>query len=65
MTERKQNRAIRESRLLASEPEKVYAELEEYGRIVKEGHGFGSDSELEMSLLARNDRLIDLALAQF
>lgn len=53
---------INEAKLLASAPETVAAWLEKSGKV-----SFWSkdaDAELELNLLARNDRLIDLSLAQ-
>ena len=56
-----------EERLKIMSPEAVLNELEEYNCYLKErGLGWlGGDSDLEKTLLARNDRLIDLGLAQF
>ena len=57
-----QEKRTREARLLASSPEVVYRELKIYGEDV-DSDILAVDEELEKSLLAREDPLIDLALA--
>lgn len=53
---------INEARLLASAPETVAAWLAKPGRVSR--WTGDADDELELKLLARNDRLIDLALSE-
>jgi len=56
---------ITEARLLIADPETVYRELQEYGTYVNgPGLVFG-DEELENTLFQRNDRLVNLGLAQY
>src|ERR1700719_3698821 len=57
-----QERRLREARLLVSRPEEVFKELRSYGAQAK-ANLYGSDEELEKSLLERGDPLIDLGLA--
>src|ERR1700730_13452136 len=57
----KDERRIREARLLVSRPEEVFKELRSYGAQAKANH-YG-DEQLEKSLLERGDPLIDLGLA--
>ncbi|HDR9078203.1 TPA: hypothetical protein QDA98_000753 [Burkholderia vietnamiensis] len=45
-------------------PDAVYREMDNYGRYLMAGHHWNYDEELERSLLRREDRLIDLALAK-
>jgi|SRR5579862_88257 len=55
---------IREARLLVAQPEVVFDELKIYAeQITKGGSTSHGDDELEKSLAARNDPLIDLGLA--
>ena len=54
---------IREACLIVASPEHVLAELEKYS--VEYISIFGGDSDLEQSLLARNDPLIDIGLARY
>lgn len=56
---------IQEARLIFARPEEVTSELERYFLEVKEGVGNNCDEELERSLLARGDPLINLALARY
>lgn len=63
MTESVENR-IREARLIVAKPEQVFAELSKYGEESKESL-FSGDEELERSLAARADPLIDLGLARY
>jgi hypothetical protein len=51
-------------KLLLMTPDNVYKELKQYGEFLK-GTYFCYNEELEKSLLDRNDKLINLALAQF
>ena len=55
-------RRIQEARLIVSRPEQVFDELQKYGEQTKDEF-LGGDKSLEASMLARNDPLIDLALA--
>jgi hypothetical protein len=55
---------IREARLLVSPPEIVFEELKKYGEKAVDDFGIG-DKELEKNLLARDEHLINLALAQY
>lgn len=55
---------IREARLLVSPPEIVFEELTSYGEKAVDDFGTG-DKELEKNLLARDEHLINLALAQY
>jgi hypothetical protein len=57
-----QERRLREARLLVSRPEEVFKELRSYGAQAK-ANLYGSDEQLEKSLLERGDPLIDLGLA--
>ncbi|WP_153075000.1 hypothetical protein [Paraburkholderia bonniea] len=45
-------------------PDVVYRELDNYGQYLATGNHWNYDEELELSLLEREDRLIDLALAK-
>jgi len=54
---------IREACLIVASPEHVLAELEKYS--VEYNAIFNSDSDLEQSLLARSDPLIDIGLARY
>ena len=55
---------IREARLIVARPEQVLVELEKYGDELKKSV-FGGDEDLEKSLLARGEPLIDLGLARY
>lgn len=55
---------IREARLIVARPEQVLVELEKYGDEFKKSV-FDGDENLEKSLLARGDPLIDLGLARY
>lgn len=55
---------IREARLIFARPEQVLAELEKYGDALK-SRVYSGDEDLERSLLARNEPLIDLGLARY
>lgn len=55
---------IREARLIVARPEQVLAELEKYGDALK-SRVYSGDKDLERSLLARNEPLIDLELARY
>ncbi|MDP3823078.1 MAG: hypothetical protein Q8R33_16535 [Burkholderiales bacterium] len=55
---------IREARLIVARPEQVLAELEKYGDALK-SRVYNGDKDLERSLLARNEPLIDLGLARY
>jgi hypothetical protein len=55
---------IREARLLVSPPEIVFEELKKYGEKPVDDFGI-DDKELEKNLLARDEHLINLALAQY
>lgn len=55
---------IREAHLIVARPEQVLAELEKYSVEIKDSV-FGGDEDLERSLLARNEPLIDLGLARY
>lgn len=55
---------IREAHLIVARPEQVLAELEKYSVEMKD-RVFGGDENLERSLLARNEPLIDLGLARY
>ncbi len=55
---------IREARLIVARPEEVLADLEKYGDELKKSV-LGGDEDLEKSLLARGEPLIDLGLARY
>ncbi|MDQ6867913.1 MAG: hypothetical protein M3178_05765 [Pseudomonadota bacterium] len=55
---------MREARLLVSRPEEVFKELRSYGAQAK-ANLYGSDEQLEKSLLERGEPLIDLGLARY
>jgi hypothetical protein len=57
-------KCLREARLLVASPEVVFEELKSYGDTATDDM-FGGDKDLETSLLGREDRLINLALAQY
>lgn len=61
MTTEDAEERIREARLILARPEQVLAELEKYGDELKKGE----DEDLEKSLLARGEPLIDLGLARY
>lgn len=54
---------IREARLIVARPEQVLVELEKYNDDMRSEYGW--DKNLEESLLARNEPLIDLGLARY
>ena len=57
---------IREARLIVAPPAEVAAELEQFGERLNKGGALASgDKQLEESLLARNDALINIALARY
>lgn len=55
---------IREGRLIVASPERVWNELREYSEQLA-GHPLGGDTQLEESLLARADPLIDVGLGRY
>lgn len=57
--------AVRRSRLFLEPPERVYAELREYGAWAEKQFRFSRDADLETHLLKRGDKLVNLGLAQF
>lgn len=59
------HRAITLARLKVAMPETVYAELRAYGEHVAKRILGSPDEELEAALLARDDPMINLGLAQF
>lgn len=63
MTTENTEALIREARLIVARPEQVLAELEKYGDELKSR--CRDDENLERSLLARNEPLIDLGLARY
>jgi hypothetical protein len=66
MTWRKNDPAyLTQMRLKLASPEAVYKELQDYDAHIKENGKFSGNDGLEKLLLARNDKLIDLGLAQF
>ncbi|MDQ3565342.1 MAG: hypothetical protein M3436_14830 [Pseudomonadota bacterium] len=56
---------IREARLIVARPEQVLVELDKYGDELKKSAFGGGDEDLEKSLLARGEPLIDLGLARY
>jgi hypothetical protein len=65
MTHEYTDKRIRQARLIVASPEQVLTELEGYGVELKSDGIFNSDSDLEQSLLARSDPLIDIGLARY
>lgn len=53
------------ARLMASPPDVVYRELQEYGAFQLAGLSYSYNEELEKALLNRGDPLIDLGLAEY
>jgi hypothetical protein len=58
----KEPKSITQARLMIASPEYVYDQLRYYGENVER---LGGKEKLEKSLLGRNDKLINLALAQY
>src|ERR1700730_10494251 len=58
----KEPECLTQARLITAAPEFVFEQLKFYGENVGKGHG---KAELENQLLIRDDKLINLALAQF
>jgi hypothetical protein len=66
MTWRKSDPALLiQARLKLVSPEAAYKELQDYDAHIRENGKFSGNDDLEKLLLARNDKLIDLSLAQF
>ncbi len=66
MTWRKEDPArLIQARLKLASPETVYKELQDYDAYIKENGRFSGNDDLEKLLIARNDKLINLGLAQF
>lgn len=64
MSERAAERAIRTAMLLASSPDRVYSQLRSFSRQDADFMGNSAFADLDQALLARNDLLINLAVAQ-
>src|SRR5271168_3264840 len=58
----KEPECLTQARLITAAPEFVFEQLKFYGENVGKWHG---KAELEKQLLTRDDKLINLALAQF